>query len=136
MLNRSDKLTVVAGTKTVDPAERKVAVVTGAGRGIGRALVDVLREKNYQVIAVVRSLSDVSDLFSTDPHNIFPVRCDVTESSTEATLAEFIARQVDKVDLLINNAGYGANGYGISGLDLQELEKVLAVHCYGPIRCV
>jgi NAD(P)-dependent dehydrogenase (short-subunit alcohol dehydrogenase family) len=126
----------VAGTQNVDPIEKKVAVVTGAGRGIGRALVDVLREKNYQVVAVVRSLSDVSELFSADPHNIFPVRCDITEPSTEATLSEFISRQVDKVDLLINNAGFGASGYGISGLDLQELERVLAVHCYGPIRCV
>jgi NAD(P)-dependent dehydrogenase (short-subunit alcohol dehydrogenase family) len=37
---------------------------------------------------------------------------------------------------LFNNAGYGATGFGIAGLDLQELDRVLAVHCHGPIRCV
>lgn len=113
-----------------------VAVVTGAGRGIGRALVQELYARGYMVVAVVRTLSDVRDLFELDPHKILPVRCDVTEPSTESTLREFLESQVSKVDLLINNAGFGATGYGIRGLNYEELDKVLDVHCYGSIRCV
>jgi NAD(P)-dependent dehydrogenase (short-subunit alcohol dehydrogenase family) len=120
------------GEKSPQP----VAVVTGAARGIGKALVENLHARGYQVIAVVRNLSDVRDLFTLDPQQLFPVRCDVTEPSTETTLREFLETQVGKVDLLINNAGFGASGYGIEGLNYQELDKVLAVHCYGPIRCV
>jgi NAD(P)-dependent dehydrogenase (short-subunit alcohol dehydrogenase family) len=118
-----------AGARVLGP----VAVVTGAGRGIGRALVDVLKERGYTVVAVVRSLGDVAELSSIK--NVIALRCDVTEPSTEAVLKEFIASRVEKVDLLINNAGFGAKSYGIEGLVYGELEDVLAVSCYGPIRC-
>ena len=107
-------------------SKQPVAVVTGAGRGIGRALVETLRERDYLVVAVVRTLSDVSDLFSNDPHGILPIRCDVTEPSTESILHEFLSRQISKVDLLINNAGFGATGYGISGLKFDELDRVFS----------
>lgn len=114
----------------------KVAVITGAGRGIGRAFVDQLLKQNYRIVAVVRSLAAVRELFALDPNNIFPLRCDVTEASTESILQEFLKDQFDKVDLLINNAGYGATAYGIEALKVEELDRVLAVHLYGPIRCI
>lgn len=113
-----------------------VAVVTGAGRGIGKAFLEELVQRGYRVVAVVRSLASVRELFSLDPNNIFPIRCDVTEASTEEVLKEFLQNQFEKVDLLINNAGYGATGYGIEGLQVQELDRVMAVHLHGPIRCV
>lgn len=116
--------------------KQRIAVVTGAGRGIGRALVDSLNARGYAVVAVVRSLKDVPELFAIDPQNILPLRCDVTEPSTEAVLREFLEIHVDKVDLLVNNAGYGAKCYGIEGLDFDELDNVMKVHCHGPIRVV
>lgn len=115
--------------------DQPVAVVTGAARGIGKALVDELVSRGYVVVAVVRKLLDVSDLFAQDPERILPVRCDVMEQSTEQVLREFLETQVDRVDLLINNAGFGASAYGILGMSYEELDRVLAVHCYGPIRC-
>ncbi len=138
MANRQQRLKLIEGTQqeTQSPSGQRVAVVTGAGRGIGRALVDELRARGYLVVAVVRSLQDVRELFACDPRNVFPVRCDVREHSTEAVLREFIESQTGRVDLLINNAGFGATGYGIAGLIYEELDDVLAVSCYGPIRCV
>ena len=112
-----------------------VAVVTGAGRGIGRALLELLLKRNYIVIAVVRSLKDVGELEALSNH-VHAVCCDVTEPSSERLIKEFVESKVEKIDLLINNAGYGATAYGIESLKFEELDRVMAVHCHGPIRCV
>lgn len=119
-----------------DRAGQKVAVITGAGRGIGRALVGVLYKRDYLVVALVRSMADVEQLHDFDSDRIFPIRCDVTERSTESALREFIELNFQKVDLLINNAGFGASAYGIEQLKYEELDALFAVHCYGPIRCI
>jgi len=113
-----------------------VAVVTGANRGLGKAFLEALLKRGYRVVAVVRTLSSVRDLFALDPNNIFPLRCDITEPSTEDVLKEFLQNQFEQVDLLINNAGYGATAYGIEALQIAELDRVMSVHLHGPIRCV
>jgi NAD(P)-dependent dehydrogenase (short-subunit alcohol dehydrogenase family) len=113
-----------------------IAVITGAGRGIGRSLLTELLERGYKVIAVVRNGAHVAELNAIDPQRVFAVRCDITEPSTETALKDFIGSVTARIDLLVNNAGGGATGYGIDGLVYQELDNVLAVHCYGPIRCV
>ena len=101
-----------------------VAVVTGAAKGIGRALVDVLLDRGYIVIPVVRTQNDLRELFALSPERVFPVRCDVTEASTESALHDFVESLTGRVDILFNNAGHGATGYGIGNLDLQELDRV------------
>jgi len=125
-----------AHTKTSNGSQGQVAVVTGAGRGIGRALVETLRAKGYVVFAVVRSEESAREYNTLGDTNISAIQCDVTDPGCEATLREFLSNRTATIDLLINNAGFGASGYGIENLKFDELDKVLAVHCYGPIRCV
>jgi NAD(P)-dependent dehydrogenase (short-subunit alcohol dehydrogenase family) len=114
----------------------KTAVVTGAARGIGRALVDNLYARGYTVVAVVRNLADVEQLAALAPGKILPIRCDVTEQSTEKVLREFLDAKCTSVDLLINNAGHGATKCGIAAMDFNELNRVMAVSCHGPARVV
>lgn len=115
--------------------EAKVAVVTGAGRGIGRALVEALYAKRYCVVPVVRAAEHVAELAAIDRARVSPVQCDVTEPESERLLGEFLTQHFERIDLLVNNAGFGASAYGIEKLDFRELDAVLAVHCYAPIRC-
>ena len=111
-----------------------VALVTGAARGIGRALTEALAARDFSVIALVRTPKDAAEL--SQLAKVQPVCCDITESSCEKILKEFTEARVSKIDLLINNAGYGASAYGIEALKFEELDRVLAVHCHGPIRCI
>lgn len=117
-------------------AQKKVAVVTGAGRGIGFALVEEFLRRGYKVICAVRNAEDVQKLCSLDANNVVAVECDIVKPEAEGVLQEFLKKNTTHVDVLVNNAGFGATGYGISGLIYSELDNVLAVHCYGPIRCV
>ncbi len=123
-------------SQIISDNSKAVAVVTGAARGIGRALVETLYGKGYYVVAVVRNPADVNVLSAIAPGYIFPLCCDITQPLAEETLQEFLDRHTKKVDLLINNAGVDTKGRGISGLSLETLDLDLAVHCYGAIRCV
>lgn len=121
-----------------DPAS-KIAVVTGAGRGIGRALLDELQKHQFAIIAVVRSTEHIEEINSLAPGRIKAVLCDVTRPESEQLLKDFLKDllgETGKIDLLVNNAGFGASAYGVEGMRYDELDRVLAVSCYGPIRCV
>jgi len=69
---------------------KKIAVVTGASRGIGRAIADSLSEKGYEVVRVSTSTGTV---------------CDISSPADRARLLEEVVSKHGRVDLLVNNAG-------------------------------
>jgi NAD(P)-dependent dehydrogenase (short-subunit alcohol dehydrogenase family) len=80
-------------------APLKVAVITGASRGIGAALVKAYRDRNYNVVANVRSSEPQGD------EGVLFVAGDIAERKTaEQTISEGMAR-FGRIDTLINNAG-------------------------------
>ena len=102
--------------------EKKTILITGANRGIGRALVDeALRRGARRVFAGTRS-----GLQHTDKR-VTPVTLDVTSVSQIQRAAD----EVDTLDLLINNAGIAIYD-DLSKLDV--IEKHLAVILLGPLR--
>ncbi len=80
-------------------AERRVAVITGASRGIGAGLVKAYRERNYRVVATARSIRPSSDA------DILAVPGDIADRRTaERAISEGLAR-FGRIDTLVNNAG-------------------------------
>ena len=79
--------------------ERKVAIITGASQGIGAALVEAYRDRDYRVVATARSIKP-----SKDP-DVIAVPGDIGERTTaQRVVAEAMAR-FGRVDSLVNNAG-------------------------------
>jgi NAD(P)-dependent dehydrogenase (short-subunit alcohol dehydrogenase family) len=79
--------------------EQKAAVITGASRGIGAALVKAFRDRNYRVIATARSIKE-----SNDP-DILAVPGDIADPRTaERVISAGLAR-FGRIDTLVNNAG-------------------------------
>ena len=80
-------------------AERKVAVVTGASRGIGAALVKAYLDRNYRVVATARSVEP------TKSADILVVPGDIADRKTaERAISEGLSR-FGRIDTLVNNAG-------------------------------
>ena len=79
--------------------DRKVAVITGASRGIGAALVQAYRDRNYHVVATARSLEPSSD------DEVLAVPGDIADRKTaERAISQGVAR-FGRIDTLVNNAG-------------------------------
>jgi len=79
--------------------EPKVAVITGASRGIGAALVKAYRSRNYRVVATARSIRPVDD------DDVLVVPGDIAERKTaEQAIQQGVAR-FGRIDTLVNNAG-------------------------------
>jgi len=79
--------------------EQKVAIITGASQGIGAALVQAYRDRNYRVVATARSIKPSND------DDVLAVPGDIADWTTaERVVSEAVAR-FGRVDSLVNNAG-------------------------------
>ena len=78
---------------------RKVAIVTGASRGIGAGLVAALRGDGYAVVATARSVAD------SDAADLLTVRGDITDPETAELVVQQALARFGQIDSLINNAG-------------------------------
>jgi NAD(P)-dependent dehydrogenase (short-subunit alcohol dehydrogenase family) len=79
--------------------EHKVAVITGASQGIGAALVQAFRTRNYRVVATSRTVNSTAD------PGVVTVRGDVADPRTADVVFEEALKRFGRVDTLVNNAG-------------------------------
>ncbi|MGE1093034.1 SDR family oxidoreductase [Pseudomonas zeae] len=89
-----------------------VALITGCSSGIGRALADAFKTAGYEVWASARKTEDVAVLAAA---GFTAVQLDVNDNAALEQLAERINQQHGGLDVLINNAGYGAMGPLLDG---------------------
>ena len=88
-------------------ANEKVAIITGASRGIGRAVAKGLVEEGYRVAALARSGQALTELEQEidDPDNFMAVECNVTDDASVVAAVDRVTASWNRVDVLFNNAG-------------------------------
>jgi 3-oxoacyl-[acyl-carrier protein] reductase len=84
-----------------------VIIVTGAGKGIGRAIALGAAERGAQIIAVARTQADLDSLKAEAGSGILTVRADVSRQRETARVAMLALEKCSRVDILVNNAGVG-----------------------------
>jgi NAD(P)-dependent dehydrogenase (short-subunit alcohol dehydrogenase family) len=110
----------------------QVALVTGATSGIGEAAAKALRDRGYIVYAAGRRLDRLAALAGD---RIIPLELDVTDDASCVAAIETIIAAQGRIDLLVNNAGYGALG-AIEDTDLAEGRRQFEVNVFGPFRLI
>ncbi len=116
-------------------AERRVAIVTGAGSGIGRALVGMLAADGCAVVAVGRSAGPLEALRAefAGAAEIAVLAADVTSDDAPARAAELAIERFGRLDWLVNNAGVG-KPVPVDETDDETLDFFLDVHLRAPFR--
>lgn len=110
----------------------KVALVTGASSGIGEATALKLKDLGYTVYGAARRVDRMQHLTKAGIH-ILPM--DVTEdASMQAGIEEIIAKS-GRIDLLVNNAGYGSYG-AVEDVPMSEARAQFEVNVFGAVRLI
>ncbi|MGM0845594.1 MAG: 3-ketoacyl-ACP reductase [Bacillota bacterium] len=111
----------------------KTALITGAGRGIGRAAAIALAKEGVHVGLVgltMENLEKVSEEIRQYEVNVSAAVADVSDLESVTHAAEHIRSDLGSIDILINNAGIGKFG-GFLDLDPEEWEKIIKVNLMG-----
>ena len=115
-----------------------VALVTGAGSGIGRAVALEFLANNYQVVLCGRradALEQTRALAADKGGNALAVPTDVTDESAVRALFEKIESTYGRLDVLFNNAGRGAPAVPIEDLSIADWRAVVDVNLTGMFLC-
>lgn len=88
----------------------KVIFITGASKGFGRLWAEALLKRGDKVVATGRNVAGVSDLVSTYGDNVLALALDVNNREQVFEAVDTAATHFGRIDVLINNAGYGLFG--------------------------
>jgi NAD(P)-dependent dehydrogenase (short-subunit alcohol dehydrogenase family) len=116
--------------------EGRVALVTGGGRGVGRAISLALAEDGADVAINYRrdidAALEVVALVEKLGRRAKAYQASVDDFEQNATMVRMIDDELGPVGILVNNAGIASRGQSVADTDPAELQRVLATHAMGP----
>jgi NAD(P)-dependent dehydrogenase (short-subunit alcohol dehydrogenase family) len=115
----------------------KVAIVTGAGSGIGRAVAFALSREGYAVVLAGRRADALAETAKLSGANarVLPVPADVTDPASVKTLFAKTKEAFGRLDLLFNNAGTGAPPLPMEDLSFAQWRAVVDTNLTGAFLC-
>ena len=123
---------------TEETQQQKVALVTGAGSGIGRACARKLYRNGYRVVLAGRRAAPLEALAGDarrEGHDALAAPCDVSDPASVDALFDTIARHYGRLDLLFNNAGRNAPAVDIDELSIDDWRSVVDTNLTGVFLC-
>ena len=119
-------------------SDSKVAIVTGAGTGIGKAATLALIKAGYQVVLAGRRLAPLNEVMALGgaPDRSLAVVTDVADADSVKALFDAAVNRFGRVDVLFNNAGVGAPAIPLEELTLAQWKNVVDINLTGMFLCI
>jgi NAD(P)-dependent dehydrogenase (short-subunit alcohol dehydrogenase family) len=114
----------------------KVAIVTGASRGIGRAIAEAYAREGASVVICGRSQDTLAEVAREIGHGAMPVACHVGRADEIAALVGTVQREYGRIDILVNNAGTNvAQGPCLDATEAQ-FDKMIEINLKSAFRLI
>ena len=118
---------------------KRVAIVTGAARGIGRAIAERLIHDGFMVIIADidadLAKATAAELVSADPSCALALPVNVTDPASVQSLAATVLERTGRIDVLVNNAGITGPAQTVVDYPVAEWRRVLSINLDGVFYC-
>ena len=117
-------------------AAKKIALVTGAGTGVGRAASLALMNSGFTVVLAGRRKEMLEETAKLGPAGMsLPVSADMMDPASIAALFDMVKSTYGRLDVLFNNAGMGAPPVPFEDLTMEQWQSVVATNLTAPFLC-
>lgn len=116
--------------------QQKVAIVTGSSSGIGYATSLLLARNRFHTYATMRNIeksADIQEITNKERLSLQVIQLDVNDDASIRNSIKRIERENERIDVLINNAGYGLVG-AFEDLSVEEIKSQFETNFFGVIR--
>lgn len=121
-------------------AEKRIALVTGGSRGIGRAIVEALCARGCRVLFTYAAREEEANRLCVTVRaaggDATALRADVADAAAAQVAVDAVIQAFGRIDVLVNNAGTHLPGVALGETPLHEWERVLKVNLSGPFSLV
>jgi len=112
---------------------KKVWFITGSSKGLGKSLVEAVLLKGDNVVATARNPQQLGDLIEIYPEQLLTLELDVQNKEQIYSTVEAAIRHFGRIDVLVNNAGFGITG-AAEAFTNEQVRNQLEVNLYAPIE--
>jgi NAD(P)-dependent dehydrogenase (short-subunit alcohol dehydrogenase family) len=110
-------------------------LITGCSTGLGRALAEAVIGAGHNTVVTARDVANVADLADTAPERVLPATLDVTKPEQVAAAVRQAQERFARIDVLVNNAGYGYRAAVEEGDDA-DVRTLFETHFFGTVAMI